>query len=116
MYWIEVRNDGSYLYEGKEYPLFSDGMVQQESCTLEPRGDDWARIIVPFELETEHGLFTWDVEIIEYMMLGVTSFLGMEITDFPTGVILKEEVRFRVQDGWAYPKGPAATRHHTANG
>lgn len=115
MYWIEIRNDGSYLYEGQEYPLLSDGIVQQESCILEPRGDDWARIIVPFELETEHGVFTWDVEIIEYIALGVTSFLGMEITDYPDGVILKEEVRFRVQDGWAYPNGPTAARQDAAN-
>lgn len=115
MYWIEVRNDGSYLYEGQEHTLLSEGIVQQESCILEPTGDDWARIIVPFELETEHGVFTWDVEIIEYITLGVTSFLGMKITDFPAGVILKEEVRFRVQDGWAYPKGPTAARQDAAN-
>lgn len=115
MYWIEICNDGSYLYQGKEFPLLAEGIVEQESCSQERSGNDWEKIVVPFELETKHGLFTWDVEIIEYLELGVTSFLAMRITGFPSNVILKEDVGFRLQDGWAYPKKPFASRHDAAN-
>lgn len=103
MYWIEVCTDGSYVYDGQEYAVSIEGIEQLEGVEIERSGNDWAKIVIPFEIETAHGVFSWDVEIIEYMELGVTSFLGASINGYPSDVILKDEVTFTLQDGWAYP-------------
>lgn len=104
MFWIEICNDGSYVADGKEYPILTDGIVQRESRDGERSGNDWAKITLPFSIETEHGVFTWEVEVIEYLEREVTSLLGYRIAEHPDHVLLKEEVTFRIQDGWAYPK------------
>lgn len=103
MYWIEICTDGSYVYDGQEYPLFSEGIEQLEGGEFERSGNDWAKILIPFEIETAHGFFHWDVEIIEYFEMGVASFLGASIKSFPAHIILKEEVTFTLQDGWLNP-------------
>lgn len=101
MYWIERGADGSYLHEGVEYALSTENIVELESYETQRSEDDWVRIVFPFELETEHGTFTWDVEIIEYLKLDGASLVGFEITNFPANVVLKDEVELRLQDGWA---------------
>ena len=106
MYWIEICTDGSYVINGQEYPLLSEGIEEHESSDGERSGNDWAKSIIPFELETEHGVFVWEVEIIEYLGRDVASLLGYRITEYPDHVLLKDEVMFRMQDGWAYPKEP----------
>lgn len=103
MYWIEICTDGSYVYDGQEYSLPSDGIVQLGGSELERSGNRWAKVAIPFELETVHGLFHWDVEIIEYLELGVTSFLGAKIKSYPAEIVLKDEVTFSLQDGWLNP-------------
>lgn len=107
MYWIEICTDGSYVHNGQEYPLLAEGIEQCESFNGERAANDWEKVIIPFEIETEHGVFVWEVELIEYLELGVTSLLGYRITQYPDEVLLKDEVMFRIQDGWAYPKQPA---------
>lgn len=107
MYWIEAGNDGSYVFEGQEYPLLSEGIEELEGYEGERSGNDWAKVVHCFQLETEHGVFGWEVELIEYLELNVTSFLGYSITEFPSNVLLKDEVTFHIQDGWAYPREPA---------
>lgn len=106
MYWIEICSDGSYLNGGEQYPIMAEGIEQHESVDGERSGNDWAKTIIPFAIETQHGIFAWEVEIIEYLELEVTSFLGYRITEYPEQVLLKDEVMFRIQDGWAYPKEP----------
>lgn len=103
MYWIEVGSDGSYVAGGVEYPIQADRIELQESYDGERSGDTWAKTITPFVIETPHGEFHWEVEIIEYLEMGVASLLGYAITGFPSGVLLKDEVVFRLQDGWEYP-------------
>jgi ribosomal protein L16/L10AE len=104
MYWIEICNDGSYMAGGQEYPILADGIVERESYDGERSGNDWAKITIPFRIETAHGVFAWEVEVIEYLERDVTSLLGYRITEYPDHVLLKDEVAFRIQDGWAYPK------------
>ncbi|MCP1510446.1 hypothetical protein J2Y83_000573 [Pseudomonas marginalis] len=101
MYWIERGADGSYLHDGREYPLLTENLVGLDSYEVERSENDWVRIVFPFELETEHGSFAWDVEIIEYLKIDAASLIGFMISSFPTGVILKDEVELRLQDGWA---------------
>ncbi|UQS13312.1 hypothetical protein [Pseudomonas sp. HS6] len=103
MYWIEICNDGSYVSEGVEYSLQANDIEIHGSYDGARSGDDWAKSIIPFGIATPHGDFTWEVEIIEYLKKGVTSFIGYALTAYPDGVLLKEEVMFRIQDGWAYP-------------
>lgn len=100
MYWIERGADGSYLHEDREYPLLTENLVELDSYESERSENDWVRIVFPFELETEHGIFAWDVEIIEYLKLGVASLIGFAISNFPANVILKDEIELRLQDGW----------------
>lgn len=104
MYWVEICTDGSYVYDEKEFFIPSDGIVQLEGYELERSGNDWAKITIPFEIETAHGVFNWDVEIIEYFEKDVASYLGASIKGYPAGVFLKDEVTFRLQDGWLNPK------------
>ena len=104
MYWIEICTDGSYVYGEKEYFISTEGIVELEADEFERSGNNWAKIRIPFEMETPHGLFTWDVEIIEYFEKDVASFLGAVISSFPADVFLKDEVTFRLQDGWLNPK------------
>jgi len=104
MFWIEICNDGSYVTGGQEYPILADGIVERESYDGERSGNDWAKITIPFRIETEHGVFVWEVEVIEYLEREVTSLLGYRITEYPDHILLKDEVTFRIQDGWAYPK------------
>lgn len=104
MYWIEICTDGSYVADGVEHVLQAEGIEQLESYDSERSGNNWAKTTIPFGIETQHGAFAWEVEIIEYLERGVTSLLGYTITDYPDGVLLKDEVMFRIQDGWAYPK------------
>ncbi|EMP3662892.1 hypothetical protein ACM75Y_23295 [Pseudomonas aeruginosa] len=111
MYWIERCADGSYIHGGIEYPLPTDALEELEAYEIERSGDAWAKVIIPFSLETVHGWFRWDVQIIEYPKLGVTSLVGFEITDFPSDVILKDELILRLQDGWAFPN--QSTPHST---
>ncbi|MCR8661683.1 hypothetical protein NVV81_04825 [Pseudomonas carnis] len=106
MYWVEICTDGSYVIDGEEHPLLAEGIQQLESYEVERSGDDWAKVILLFGIETQHGDFAWEVEIIEYLERGVTSFLGYRITQHPEQVYLKDEVMFSIQDGWAYPKEP----------
>lgn len=106
MYWVEICTDGSYVIDGEEHPLLAEDIQQLESYDVERSGDDWAKVILLFGIETQHGDFAWEVEIIEYLERGVTSFLGYRITQYPEQVYLKNEVMFSIQDGWAYPKEP----------
>ncbi|MDF5962606.1 hypothetical protein P4117_27285 [Pseudomonas aeruginosa] len=106
MYWIEICTDGSYVVDGQEFPLLSEGIEQLESNDGERSGSDWVKYSTPFELETEHGVFVWEVQLIEYLKLSVVSLLGSRIIKYPNHVLLKDEVMFRIQDGWAYPKEP----------
>lgn len=103
MYWIEIGCDGSYLFEGRKYLLPAEGIVPLDSYESERVGNDRAKITMPFQLSTDHGTFCWNVEIFEYLKLGVASFIGYSITQFPDGVILKDEVTFCLQDGWLNP-------------
>lgn len=107
MYWIEICTDGSYVIDGQEYPLLAEGIEQQEPVYDESSMSDSLEISIPFELETEHGLFAWEVDVIEYRALDVASFLGYRITEYPSTVFLKDEVMFRIQDGWANPRQPS---------
>ncbi|MDY2564051.1 hypothetical protein SON66_12330 [Pseudomonas syringae] len=109
MYWIEICTDGSYESDGVEYPLRAEEIEQLESKEGERSGNDWEKAIIPFAIETLHGYFSWEVEIIEYLERGVTSLLGYTVAECPNGVLLKDEIVFRIQDGWAYPKDPALT-------
>lgn len=106
MYWIEICSDGSYVFGGQEYALPAEGIEQYESAIGDRSGGDRVKVNVPFGVETEHGYFAWEVELIEYLELGVTSLLGSRITAYPDDVLLKDEVMFQIQDGWAYPKQP----------
>lgn len=101
MYWIERGADGSYLHEGTEYPILAEELVALDSYTAERYENEWEKIVFPFELETDHGTFGWHIEIIEYLNQGVASLIGFKINNFPTNVILKDEVELRLQDGWA---------------
>ncbi len=101
MYWIERGADGSYLHEGTEYPILAERLVALDSYTTERYENEWEKMVFPFELETEHGFFEWHIEIIEYLNQGVASLIGFRINNFPTSVILKDEVELRLQDGWA---------------
>lgn len=103
MYWIEMEEDGSYIYNGQEYLIPIDDIQELESHESERHGNEWAKIITPFELETEHGRFTWEIQIIEYFDMNVVSFLGFTLTELPSQIILKEEITFRIQDGWISP-------------
>lgn len=109
MYWIEICTDGSYEADGVEYPLRAEEIEQLESKEGERCGNDWEKAIIPFGIKTLHGYFAWEIEIIEYLERGVTSFLGYAISEYPKGVLLKDEIVFRIQDGWAYPKDPVPT-------
>ncbi|WP_247263097.1 MULTISPECIES: hypothetical protein [Pseudomonas] len=100
MYWVEIEADGRYIYDGQEYPIPVDDVQEFESYESERFGNDWAKIVIPFLLETEHGNFKWEIEVIEYLKLNVTSFLGFSLKELPSEIILKEEVVFRLQDGW----------------
>lgn len=106
MYWIEICTDGSYVIDGGEYPLLAEGVQQFESHDGGRSGDDWAKVVLHFGIETQHGAFAWEVEIIEYLKRGVTSLLGYRIAHYPEQVLLKDEVIFSIQDGWMYPKEP----------
>ncbi|WP_223526702.1 hypothetical protein [Pseudomonas sp. BF-B-26] len=103
MYWIEICTDGSYMRDGQEHCLPLESVEALDSHESERLGNEWAKIVLPYQLETEHGVFLWQVEIIEYLQLGVTSFLGYSLKEFPEDVVLKEEVTFCLQDGWANP-------------
>jgi len=104
MYWIEICTDGSYVYGEREYPIPCEGIVQLEANEPERSGNEWAKIIIPFEIETDHGYFYWEVEIIEYFEKDVASYLGASIKRYPADVFLKDEVTFTLQDGWLSPK------------
>lgn len=104
MYWIEICNDGSYVIGDQVHPLPAEGIEEYESYNGERSGNEWVKITVPFGIETEHGVFAWEVEIIEYLEREVSSLLGHRITEYPDQVLLKDEVMFRIQEGWAYPK------------
>lgn len=106
MHWVEIRTDGSYVYEGQEFPLLTEGIEQHEATETERYGTEWAKTEIPFYLETPHGSFGWIVEIIEYFELGVASYVGASICTFPAKVFLKEEVTFTLQDGWDSPLKP----------
>lgn len=100
MFWIERCADGSYVYQGAEYPLPTDTIEQLEAYEIDNSGNEGSRIVYPFELETEHGWFRWHFVIIEYVDQATASFVSFEITDFPTEVRLKQEIELRLQDGW----------------
>lgn len=102
MYWIEICSDGSYMYDGKEHSLPSQNLEALEGHEYERHGNEWAKIALPYQIETQHGRFVWQVEIIEYFRLGATSFLGYSLKEFPKNVALKEEVTFCLQDGWTH--------------
>lgn len=104
MYWVEICSDGSYVIGDQEFPILAEGIVESESYEGERSGNDWIKFTIPFSLETEHGFFAWEVKAIEYLEHEVTSLLGYQITDFPHHVLLKDEVTFCIQDGWAHPK------------
>lgn len=104
MYWVEIYTDGSYVYGEQEYVISTEGIIQLEAQEFERSGNDWAKIRIPFEIETLHGLFAWDVEVIEYFEKDVASFLGASIRSYPADIFLKEEVTFTLQDGWLNPK------------
>lgn len=100
MFWIERCADGSYLHQGVEYPLPAEAIEQLDAYEIDNSGNEGVRIVYPFELETKHGCFKWDFVIIEYVEQDAASFVGFEITDFPAGVRLKDELELRLQDGW----------------
>ena len=104
MYWIEICTDGSYVHSGQEYPLPVDDIERMESQSAEDADDEF---IIPFQLKTEHGVFVWEVEIIDYVEIGAASLLGSRITRYPDNVFLKDEVIFRMQDGWLSLEQPA---------
>lgn len=104
MYWIEICTDGSYVYAEREYTIPCDGVLELEGHELERSGNEWAKIIIPFEIETVHGRFNWEVEIIEYFEKDVASYLGASIKGYPADVFLKDEITFTLQDGWLNPK------------
>ncbi len=103
MYWIEICNDGSYVHEGVEYPLPVDNIEIMESQSVEGTDNEF---VIPFEIETEHGVFAWEVDIIEYVEIEAASLLGSRITQYPGNVYLKDEVIFRMQDGWLSVRQP----------
>lgn len=115
MYWIEICTDGSYLWNHQEFSISTESLEVADTCESARSGNDWARIVTTFQAETEHGVFSWDVEIIEYLELGVASFIGYSLTHFPEGVVLKDEVTFQLQDGWLNPPRPKP-RLVTSNG
>ncbi|MDF5979461.1 hypothetical protein P4114_21345 [Pseudomonas aeruginosa] len=43
MYWIEICTDGSYVVDGQEFPLLSEGIEQLESNDGERSGSDWVK-------------------------------------------------------------------------
>jgi hypothetical protein len=103
MYWIEICTDGSYLLGNEEHSLPLESLEALDSHESERSGDEWAKIVLPYQLVTEHGVFIWEVEIIEYMQLDVASFLGYSLKEYPKSVTLKDEVTFCLQDGWLNP-------------
>lgn len=100
MFWIERCADGSYLFQGNEYPLPVESIEQFDAYEIDNSGNEGVRIVYPFELQTEHGCFKWVFVIIEYVEQSTASFVGFEITDFPAGIQLKDELELRLQDGW----------------
>ncbi|MEB2855527.1 hypothetical protein VKY20_07910 [Pseudomonas atacamensis] len=104
MYFIEACTDGSYVYGGREFLISSEAIEKLDDVESARSGNEWAKIIFTFSAETVHGVFSWEVEIIEYFEMDVASFLGASIKDYPADVILKDEVTFTLQDGWLNPK------------
>ena len=100
MYWIEICTNGSYIHAGKEHFISLEGIQSLESYETVRSDREWARIILPFRFDTNLGTFLWEVEIIEYLQLGVASYIGQSLIVFPDQVILKDEVTFCLQDGW----------------
>lgn len=106
MYWIEICTDGSYLLDHQEFRISTESLEEQGFHESERFGNDWVRIVSTFQAETDHGTFSWEVEFIEYLELGVASFIGFSLKEFPAEVVLKDEVTFRLQDGWLNPPRP----------
>ncbi len=104
MYFIEASTDCSYIYGGREFLISNEAIEQLEGVESARLGNEWAKIVFTFFAETVHGAFRWEVEIIEYFEMDVASFLGASIKDYPSDVILKDEVTFTLQDGWLNPK------------
>lgn len=100
MYWIEIHHNGSYIHDGREYPINSDEIEQCESHTSERNGNEWEKYITPFIYESVHGTFKWHIELIEYFTLNGVSMLSQAIVEIPKNVAFKDDVLFVIQDGW----------------
>ncbi|MDL5600511.1 hypothetical protein QS468_47930 [Bacillus subtilis] len=101
MHWVEICNDGGYEVDGEKYRLLADDIQPLEVEEFERAKDDsWVKYTHPFCLETEHGEFHWDVDLIEYVEPAGATLLGFTMTRLPPDVVLTEEISFRLHDGW----------------
>lgn len=101
MYWVEVCNDAIYWANGQEHTIPGDSLIQIGATDGEYSADHKSsRFSYLYEVETEHGDFSWEVEIIEYLEPAGATMLGFTTTEFPSGVVIKEPITFQLQDGW----------------
>lgn len=99
MYWIEICTDGSYVIGGQESPS-AEGIEKHESYDGERSGNDWA-----FRDRNRAWRFCLGSGA-HQSIWSERSPASWATESHRDHVLLKDEVMFRIQDGWAYPKEP----------
>lgn len=100
MHWVEVCSDGIYWVNGEEHTIPVDSIVQIGVTDSQHCANRSAHYSYLFHVETEHGDFSWEVEVVEYLEPAGATMTGFSTTQIPPGIILKDTVTFQLQDGW----------------
>lgn len=101
MHWVEICTDGIYWINGKEHLIPVDSIEQIDvtdgGCSANNLYSQYSYL---FHAATEHGDFSWEVEVVEYLEPAGATMMGFTTTQIPPGVVVKETVTFQLQDGW----------------
>lgn len=102
MPWLECCSDGRYRVAERTYILEADALIAEDEIQIKAAQDetDAGITLYPFSLETEHGVFRWHVEVIEYHRPDGQTIKGFSLTEFPDGVIVTDQLMFIMHNGW----------------
>jgi len=102
MPWLDCCSDGRYRVADRSYILEADALIAEEQIHIKTAPDDSREGITlyPFSLETEHGLFRWHVEVIDYYLPAGQTMKGFSLTEVPAGVIVTDPLMFVLHNGW----------------
>ncbi|MGB9669940.1 MAG: hypothetical protein ACPLXR_02110 [Halothiobacillaceae bacterium] len=102
MPWLECCSDGRYRVAERTYILEADALIAEDEIQIKAAQDETGEGITlyPFSLETEHGVFRWHVEVIQYYRPSGETMKGFSLTESPQGVVITDQVMFVLYNGW----------------